>query len=877
MKARKAALWLSSAMSLAISMAAYAEPAAAPAAATAASSDEGIQEVIVTAEKRTENLQTVPVAISAYTSKSRDLLGIETIQDMTNFTPGLAYSTSLDRAFIRGVGRQTNNLATQPGVATYADNVYNSSVVAASGDSMFEDRIEVLRGPQGTLYGRNAIAGTINSISKRPTADWTAEVRADVGNYGLHNFEGVISGPITDTMRFKFGGYRNATPDGYYTNVFNGKTESSNLGTGNFFYWEGQLEWDITPDLQFWLKVDQLGYNDSYRVPTQTTGSYDYAPYPNYFVLFPGPGFGATVPGGYTPANAPATNPTNTNIYNFANDDSNNAHLSRTYQITPQLTWHGPGIDVKYLGAYTTYYYSLYNDYDGTAIGSYVFPTIPGTGGIANLFGAPCAAQCPPLTVFPRIYSHYIENKKYFSNEVDVSSHTDSDLQWIFGLYQYNERYFQTPGTLYTPDQPQVATPFTTTLTGLAAANPQMAMYTQQQDMHANSYAIFEQTDWKFLPTWQATLGLRYTYDEAAGSEQFRELCFGYGPCLGLPASLPGPAVLGAYTPVTDITQTIPAIANCVTAAGCLYPGVKGVPNLLANGNWNRNLGANWGAPTGTAGLQWTPTNDILAYFKYSRGYKSGGFNSSTIDVNPESQPEHIDAIELGGKVQFTRQFQLNTALFYYHYQGLQIPLQQPAGNGVYVEEIINLPKVINYGAEFEAIWQATANLQFLLDYSYLHATISDSPAQINTVSGQAENVVGNNVPESPRNKVAANGNYTWRFVPGALNLSASYVWKDKTPDSIFSEAYFVAPAYSQVDMRLSWNDAADRYTVFAYVKNLQNKLGYDGVGAIAVNAAAPGTAPCGTNAAGAAYFCDQTLGLTPPRTYGLEVQYRWK
>jgi iron complex outermembrane recepter protein len=227
--------------------------------------------------------------------------------------------------------------------------------------------------------------------------------------------------------------------------------------------------------------------------------------------------------------------------------------------------------------------------------------------------------------------------------------------------------------------------------------------------------------------------------------------------------------------------------------------------------------------------------------------------------------------------VQFTRQFQLNTALFYYHYQGLQIPLQQPAGNGVYVEEIINLPKVINYGAEFEAIWQATANLQFLLDYSYLHATISDSPAQINTVSGQAENVVGNNVPESPRNKVAANGNYTWRFVPGALNLSASYVWKDKTPDSIFSEAYFVAPAYSQVDMRLSWNDAADRYTVFAYVKNLQNKLGYDGVGAIAVNAAAPGTAPCGTNAAGAAYFCDQTLGLTPPRTYGLEVQYRWK
>src|SRR6202521_28688 len=188
MTTKTVALLLSSIASVAFSMAAFAEPAPAPApagaAATSPSEDNSIAEIVVTAEKRNENLETVPVAISAYTSKTRDLVGIETIQDMTNFTPGLAYSTSLDRAFIRGVGRQTNNLATQPGVATYSDGVYNSSVVAASGDELFEDRIEVLRGPQGTLYGRNAIAGTINSISKHPTSDWTAEGRATAGNFG---------------------------------------------------------------------------------------------------------------------------------------------------------------------------------------------------------------------------------------------------------------------------------------------------------------------------------------------------------------------------------------------------------------------------------------------------------------------------------------------------------------------------------------------------------------------------------------------------------------------------------------------------------------------------------------------------------------------
>src|SRR6202161_4565698 len=127
MMTRTVALLLSGAVS-AFSLAAFAEPAPAPAPATApapaaaapapASDENSIAEIVVTAEKRNENLETVPVAISAYTSKTRDLIGIDTIQDMTNFTPGLASSTSLDRAFIRRVGRETNNLSTHPGGAT---------------------------------------------------------------------------------------------------------------------------------------------------------------------------------------------------------------------------------------------------------------------------------------------------------------------------------------------------------------------------------------------------------------------------------------------------------------------------------------------------------------------------------------------------------------------------------------------------------------------------------------------------------------------------------------------------------------------------------------------------------------------------------------
>jgi iron complex outermembrane receptor protein len=875
MTTRTAALWFSGAVSMAFSIAGYAAPAAT---AAGASSDEGIQEIIVTAEKRTESLQTVPVAISAYTSKTRDLIGIETIQDMTNYTPGLTYSTSLDRAYIRGVGRETNNLATQPGVATYADNVYNSSVVAASGDSLFIDRVEIQRGPQGTLYGRNSIAGTINSISKRPTQDWYAEVRANFGNYGTRNLEGAISGPITDTLRFRFAGYRNVTEDGYFTNLSDGKTESSQLGKGNYFYWEGQLEWDVTPDLNFWLKVGQLGYNTAYRVPANVTGSYDYSPYaPN--TLSPSAAFGCVVPGGATGApphgNAYCTNPANANIFNFSADSPNNANLTRTYVVTPQLTWHGPGMDIKYLGAYTTYLYNLWNDYDNTNIHSYTFPVFPGTGACGGF-------DCPPLTVYPQVTSLYTENKKYFSNEVDFTSHNDNPMQWIVGLYQYHEQYYQSPGDLFEPGQAQIASPVTFTATGAAVPAPASAnnaIYIEHQEMHSNSYAAFGELDWKFAPTMKATLGLRYTHDVTAGSEQFREICFGAPTCLGAAfGNTPIPFVLGAFTPANDITAFKNGIAACATPAGCLYPGVKSAPTLLPNGYWSRGLGASWGAPTGTLGLEWTPTDSTLAYLKYTRGYKSGGFNAGTIDPNPESQPEHIDAFELGGKVTFNRQLQLNGALFYYNYKDLQIPLGV-RGEGAQPDytSIVNLPVVHSYGAELESVWQATPELQFLVNYAFLHATIADDFVAQNAVSGDYVNVKGNTVPQSPKNKISVNGNYTWRFQPGSLNLSASYIWKDKMADAIFDNAYFVAPSYSQVDARLSWNDASDRYTVFLYGKNLQNKLGYDGVGATLIGTAAPGTAACGTTQAGASYYCDQNWGLTPPRTYGIEIQYRLK
>ena len=173
---------------------AHAQSHLAMTAAAAAASTNTIEELVVTAEKRSQSLQDVPVAVSAFTSERRDLIGITTVTDLTNFTPGLEYNAQNDRNTLRGVGRNTNVHAAEGSVAQYSDGIYTSSTVEAGKTPLFVDRLEVLRGPQGTLYGRNSIGGAINIISKRPTEDPYAEVRGQIQNYDHFILEAAASG-----------------------------------------------------------------------------------------------------------------------------------------------------------------------------------------------------------------------------------------------------------------------------------------------------------------------------------------------------------------------------------------------------------------------------------------------------------------------------------------------------------------------------------------------------------------------------------------------------------------------------------------------------------------------------------------------------------
>ncbi len=367
---------------------------------------------------------------------------------------------------------------------------------------------------------------------------------------------------------------------------------------------------------------------------------------------------------------------------------------------------------------------------------------------------------------------------------------------------------------------------------------------------------------------------MRYSYDHKYGEEQFRVVLFDFEPA-GL-----GVNTFGANTPAFDAT-------TCSGAPGP-YPGAGVCTVNPKTGKAFRSLNADWDAFTGNAVLTWTPDRNTLVYGKYSRGYKTGGFDSGTMLPNPETFPELVNAFEVGMKKTVGRTFQANVSAFYYQYYNDQQPLGQLGANGVINTLLINIPEARSVGVELEGIWNPIKDLVFTGEYSFLDAVITNMDGQCfqdafdvqalalganqgrgcNTGANAGkglQDLTGATLPEAPKHKITINALYTWHFDPGSLAVSGTYVWKDRTYDDVFNRSYNLSPAYTQVNFRTTWTGANNRYSVIFYVNNLFNSIGYDGSGGYDVTAPGPNQ------------VIDRLASFTPPRTYGVELQYRFQ
>lgn len=855
----KRLLLLSSAICAA---AAFGGVARAQSTAPAPASQEGAQsvgssQVVVTAEKRSANIQHVPIQISAFTSKTRDVLGIHSIQDLTNFVPGITYTATFDRTWIRGIGRNTNQPGTDGGVATFYDGFYNNSSYAAGLPPILTERVEVLSGPQGTLYGRNSIGGDINVISPRPTSTFYAEARVAVENYDHETFQGAVSGPITDWLKFRAAAVEDYQGQGYFHNVAGGPSEG---GVKNDQTYDVQL--DATFDqVDAWFHYNHIDTHQRNRTGVSTapytdgTGAAD-----NAFGQSP-EGFAASawVNPHYGTADI---NPAIKDPYAFATDTPDHTTLTSDLADT-NIVWHAPGVDVKYIGGWAHYIYTDLGDGDGAARGTWSF-TPPTCG-----YGPLLCGTGPAVTIYP-VYSIYQENKSWYSHELDFISTTQGPLQWVAGLYYYADNFAQIPlgeGT-YSPQQTQLAHPcqsfFNSATFGYVCSpaapllnNPGNWYTHGVDDAKDENYAGFAQIDWKFADAWKFTAGLRYSVDNKTGSESLLQVnAFLPTPLEAFPSGafqsydnlgMGNPAAVG-YFADSYLGSIFQAGASCINAFGGKIPG------CTVTGPASRAFTGSWDGVSGTVGLEWQPDPDTLAYVKYSRGYKSGGFQlGEGLNPGPVLPAETLDDYELGLKKTIDKVFTLDTSLYYYNYlhdQDFTFVANPQGPNFPPLSLAIAFGKVRIYGADVLATWNVTPDFVLTGTYSYINDTILEA------YQGAPAGTVGSATPGTPTNKFSISALYSLHFNSGTLTFNNSYSWRDVTYSNIPADAGDKAPAFGQDDIRLIWEDALHRYTVIGYVRNVFNDQ-QDEVKLTVAN------------------FVSEFL--VPPRIYGVEFQYRFR
>lgn len=809
-----------------------------------------VEEIVVTAEKREQSLQSIPVAVSAYTSEKRDVLGVNTVEDLARVTPSLSY-TNNDRMSIRGLGRLTNAIGTDPSVALYSDGIFSNSMTDASTPSLFIERTEVLRGPQGTLYGRNSIGGAMNIVSKRPTDDFNGEVRAMVGNFESYRLDAMVRGPVLDNLRFLLGASTERRNKGFIDNIGSG----GNAAGIKRYTFEAQLEADLGDNTTARLRYTKFDWDDSYGVGN--TFANNISPYDT--TSLSGAGTSAlyyNTTYGLTAPNPGVTDPYVQNANSTARGSLKDHHRLH-FDLTSDLGW----ATLKYLGGYQQYNYFTSTDSDLSG------RTAPQNILVNGGSGAPFLAT----NVSTDARTFYEERQSWLSNEINLSSNGDGDLNWIVGVYQYAQDYDQPQGIRVVGD-PSMFQPLT--LQGTPSSpNPNGAFLYVDGHLETKSYAAFGQVDWKFADGWTLTAGLRYTKDEKTGYDIARYVARNPSIAMAFGAALP-PAIAQGYA--VDVTTQ--QICGGTTLASCAANPLTA--NLKANpgGGLRRDLSGDWDALTGTLALQWRPDSSTNLYARYSRGYKAGGWlGSNGLSPDPYADPEYVNSYEIGAKKTFGGQLQINSALFYTDYQGFQAPLTVPLGS-ITATQFLNLDATV-WGLELETQWSPVRDLQFFVNYAYLNTELDTGCCFVDTVDPLAkapgaqpvgpvangrvlQTVVGNDLPLSPHNKVTVGATYTIDFEPGSLTFSGTATYTDAQSSSLFNNPLYRSPSFTTGDVRVLWRDAASRYTMIGFVKNVTDEVGFG-------SSVASPTSPTAVGAR-------RQVSLIFPRTYGVELQYRF-
>ncbi len=457
-----------------------------------------LEEVVVTAQKRAESLQDTPIAITAFTATDLESKGIEDISQIAALTPNLTFDTtaalsgssSAAVVFLRGVGSQSFQITDDPGVGTYVDGVYVSTSIGGVLDVIDIERIEVLRGPQGTLFGRNTIGGAVNITSTKPSADGGSSFTATLGNFNRINVRGTTDLVLNDNLLLKIsGGTKQAdgfiehliTPTSFPTSNTTDDRQRSRSGEdlGDDNEAAGRLSLLYTPNdnLEIYLTADASRVRET-SAPSSLVGVVQGGSLVGLFYnnsTFPGVPSVAEQLSGQIPGFAGAV------LYDerfIAPDPSR-----QTFATGP----NGTSIDVY--GVSATVKYNISDNLEFKSITSY-----RNTDALFNR-----DADGSPLTVTHG--SNNFEHEQFSQEFQLVGSALEESLDWILGAYYFREEasdFFRAPITF----------PFGTGILNSEVEN--------------DSVAVFGQATYRFSDSLALTAGIRWTEDEKQLLPDFR-------------------------------------------------------------------------------------------------------------------------------------------------------------------------------------------------------------------------------------------------------------------------------------------------------------------------------------------------------------------
>lgn len=477
--------------------------------ASNAFAQQALEEVVVSAQKRTERLQDVPISITAISGQALEDRKIEGAADLQGVVPNLnvvaaPVSGLISASSIRGLGSGQPSIWADPGVGIYVDGVFVGKNQGALLDMVDLERVEVLRGPQGTLFGRNTTGGAINFITRQPSGEFSGNVGFEVGNYGRRVEKVSIDLPkISDTLSLTIAA-RKEKQDGWLANP-NAADKWGNRDRESF---KINAKFDISKDTKFFYSLDRSDINES-TTPmslTKKTGYCSYATVPGCFPAFFNPGLGAAM-GPYVQNGVPVSTASTPGL-----------EPRQKLKVTGHTWIAETAVDanntIKYIGSYRDMTYHDTADYDGT-----------------------------PVNVFAGI-----RDTKYqtHSHEVQLIGST-KDINYLGGLY-----YFKDNGRTV---QNQIG--------GFYSFNPMAVMRGQSNfDVGTEAKAVYGQVDFKIDEKTTITPGLRYTeetktgsYDRTSGANQSYVPGAAYTPVLALTGT--NEAKFSAYTPTLALSYKL--------------------------------------------------------------------------------------------------------------------------------------------------------------------------------------------------------------------------------------------------------------------------------------------------------------------------------